>query len=210
MRWRRAAVAVAVMAGVILPACNAYTMTLRPNETKVQILGGEIDGGALEPAPAPVLQELPGPLPEAAAPAVEEAVLSAAPAVFDLAQWTAMMRTMRAKDLIELVWNGTPHVETMLYIACREAGLGKSRNGSCSASQRDYDWRGPTADAQACSANNPTSSAAGLFQTIGGHRRLAAGLGLSWGDIEGPDCLADVLLAWQLYNHGRGLRNWSM
>jgi hypothetical protein len=121
----------------------------------------------------------------------------------------AASRAARARALIEDRWKDTPHVETMLRIACREAGLGKSRGGSCAPGQRDYDWRGPTADAQACAADNPSSSAAGLFQTIGMHRRLAEGIGLSWANVAGPDCLDDIVLAWQLYDGGRGLRNWN-
>jgi hypothetical protein len=44
---------------------------------------------------------------------------------------------------------------------------------------------------------------------MGFHRALAEGIGLSWANVAGPDCLDDVLLALQLYDHGRGLRNWA-
>ena len=95
------------------------------------------------------------------------------------------VRSLPAEQLIRLWWKDTPHVATMLRIAQRESHYN-------------------------CAADNPTSSAAGLFQTIGEHRALAQSMGLSWADIEGPDCIADLKLAWQLYNGGRGLGHWAL
>ena len=84
------------------------------------------------------------------------------------------MRTLPAQTLIEIAWAGTGQTERALAIARRESGL-------------------------RCDADNPTSSAAGLFQTIGLHRPRAARLGLTWEEIAGPDCLADVLLAHDMW-----------
>lgn len=108
-----------------------------------------------------------------------------------------VLRTTPPKELIEYYWRGTPDVQTMLTIAGHESGLGKRK--------RD----GTIVSFEACSADNPSSSAAGLFQTMGFHKALAEGMGLSWANIQGPDCLDDVLLAKQLYNHGKGLGNWK-
>jgi hypothetical protein len=102
-----------------------------------------------------------------------------------------ILRTAPAADLIRYYFGDAAPI--MLRIARHESGLG----------------RPGTTDAQACAADNPTSSAAGLFQTMGFHRALAEGIGLSWANVAGPDCLDDVLLALQLYDHGRGLRNWA-
>jgi hypothetical protein len=108
-----------------------------------------------------------------------------------------ILRTTPPKELIEYYWRDTPDVQTMLTIAGHESSLGKRK--------RD----GTIVTFEACSADNPISSAAGLFQTMGFHRALAESMGLSWANIEGPDCLDDVLLAKQLYNHGKGLGNWK-
>lgn len=94
------------------------------------------------------------------------------------------LRQASPQDLIAYLWKDTPHVKLMLAIASRESGFN-------------------------CAIKNPHSSATGLFQTIGGHKALAASMGLSWTNIAGPDCLDDALLAFQLYNHGKGLSNWN-
>lgn len=145
------------------------------------------------PAPIPpeiiVLAETPAPPANPPAPVV----VPEEPIIVDYAAvnryfWKSVenyVRSLPAEQLIRLWWKDTPHVETMIRIARRESGLN-------------------------CAADNPTSSAAGLMQTIGAHRKLAASMGLSWADIEGPDCIADIKLAWQLYDHGRGLRHWSL
>jgi hypothetical protein len=92
------------------------------------------------------------------------------------------LRRMPPDELIRIAWAGTGDTERMLAIARRESHFN-------------------------CAADNPHSSAAGLFQTIGMHRRLAESHGLDWGNITGPDCLDDVLLAKVLYD-GSGLRPW--
>ena len=94
------------------------------------------------------------------------------------------LRQASPQDLIAYLWKDTPHVKLMLAIASRESGFN-------------------------CAIKNPGSSATGLFQTIAGHKALAASMGLSWANISGPDCLDDALLAFQLYNHGKGLGNWN-
>ena len=96
----------------------------------------------------------------------------------------AYMRTLPAQTLIEIAWAGTGQTERALAIARRESGL-------------------------RCDADNPYSSAAGLFQTIGIHRARAARLGLSWQEIAGPDCLADVLLAHDMWVDS-GWRPWAL
>jgi hypothetical protein len=108
-----------------------------------------------------------------------------------------ILHTTPPAELIRYYWRDTPDVGTMLAIAAHESSLGKLKRDGTVVS-----W-------EACSADNPSSSAAGLFQTMGFHRDLAESMGLSWANITGPDCLDDVLLAWQLYDHGRGLGHWK-
>jgi hypothetical protein len=100
-----------------------------------------------------------------------------------LATVYAYVASLPADQLIRLRWADTPHVATMLRIAQHESHFN-------------------------CAADNPTSSAAGLFQTMGSWRTLAESMGLKWSDITGPDCMADIALAWRLYNGGKGLTNW--
>lgn len=114
-----------------------------------------------------------------------------------------IMRTTDPRDLIRWYWRGTGDVGLMLAIAKREAGLGKRA--------RD----GHIITFEACAADNPSSSAAGLFQTMGFHRHLAETMAvpagepqLTWANVAGPDCWDDVRLAFQLYDGGRGLGNW--
>jgi len=107
-----------------------------------------------------------------------------APIPPDWSTIAAFLRAQPSEWLIRWRWAATPHADLMVRIARRESGL-------------------------RCDADNPTSSAAGLFQTMGFHRRLAEGIGLSWSNITGPDCLDDIVLAWQLYDNGRGLRHWN-
>lgn len=108
------------------------------------------------------------------------------PAPPDYVALIAGLRQMPARDLILMVWGDGPQGQAMLRIAARESGLG----------------RGHT-DAQSCAADNPRSSAAGLFQTLSLHRKLAESKGLSWANIVGPDCLDDVLLAKALWDGDR-------
>lgn len=109
-----------------------------------------------------------------------------------------IMRTAPPEELIRYMWRDTPDADLMVRIAAREACLYcKHKDGT------------PFTAAEICSADNPHSSAAGLFQTMGFHRALAESMGLSWANITGPDCWDDARLAFQLYNNGKGLRNWS-
>jgi hypothetical protein len=110
---------------------------------------------------------------------------------------TYIMRTLPPEQLIRYMWRDTPDADLMVRIAAREACLYcKHADGT------------PFTAAEICSADNPHSSAAGLFQTMGIHRALAESMGLSWANITGPDCWDDARLAFQLYDHGKGLRNW--
>jgi hypothetical protein len=113
----------------------------------------------------------------------------------------AVIYTLRAaepEELIAYLWKDTPHARLMLAIAAREACLYcVHRDGT------------PFTKAEICGADNPRSTASGLFQTMGFHRPLAEGIGLSWGNVVGADCLDDALLAWQLYDQGRGLNHWK-
>jgi hypothetical protein len=134
-----------------------------------------------------ILSGLPATAQQAEVPSPQTA---AAPVMTpELAVW--IMRTSDAETLIRWYWRDTPHVALMLRIARREAGMN-------------------------CAADNPRSSAAGLFQTMGFHRALAESMAvpegepkLTWANVAGSDCWDDVRLAWQLYDHGRGLSNWS-
>ena len=126
----------------------------------------------------------------------QDTVVSPQPTMEQIA--TYVMRTAPPEQLIRYIWRDTPDVDLMLRIAARESCLYcKHADGS------------PYTAAEICSANNPHSCAAGLFQTMGIHRALAESMGLSWANITGPDCWDDAELAFQLYNHGKGLRNWA-
>jgi len=102
----------------------------------------------------------------------------------DCAAVIAYERTLPPDVLIRITWAGTGDTERMLAIARRESGM-------------------------RCDAANPRSSAAGLLQTMGIHRPRAERMGLSWANVEGPDCLDDVLLAKALYDDS-GLRPWAL
>jgi len=112
------------------------------------------------------------------------------------------LRALPPDTLIRIAFADTPVTQRMLDIACREAGLGKTRKG-CD---------GPRAPGVAydpsCSAANPGSSARGLFQTLSGWSGLAGQIGLSWARVVGPDCLDDVLLARAIYARS-GLHPWQ-
>ena len=86
----------------------------------------------------------------------------------------AYERTLSAETLIRIAWAGTGQENRAISIARRESGL-------------------------RCDADNPRSSAAGLFQTMSIHAGRAQRLGLTWAEVAGPDCLSDVLLAFDLY-----------
>lgn len=184
---------VAIMVGLMSTACLDA-----PKYTRVEIMGSPVVLDEFVPpepkaiaTPDPGLSNLPTPVP-----------LSAPiPMTADLA--VLVMRTTPPADLIRYYWRGTGDVGLMLAIARREAGLGKRA--------RD----GHIITFEACGADNPSSSAAGLFQTMGFHRHLAETMAvpdgepqLTWANVAGPDCWDDVRLAFQLYDHGRGLSNW--
>lgn len=96
--------------------------------------------------------------------------------------WTFI--PMSPEDLIRARWEGTGDEDTMVGIAWRESRFD-------------------------CAADNPRSSAAGLFQTLAIHRPRAERLGIDWADITGPACLADVELAWSLYEE-QGTSPWRL
>ena len=80
------------------------------------------------------------------------------------------LRQMPPDQLIRIAWEGTGQTERALAIARRESGFN-------------------------CAADNPRSSASGLFQHMSIHAPRAERMGLSWTNVTGPDCLDDVLLA---------------
>ena len=95
----------------------------------------------------------------------------------------AYLRTLPAQTLIEITWAGTGQTDRALAIARRESHFG-------------------------CSADNPYSSASGVFQTLSLHRARAERLGLSWANVVGPDCYDDIALAFDLWQE-QGWRPWS-
>jgi len=95
-----------------------------------------------------------------------------------------------------------PTIERMLYIACREGGMGKDRvnpkRNPCAPQNRvpavPFD--------PSCGADNPTSSASGLFQFIDD---WAGWGGYDWKGIVSRDCLTDVQMARAVFaNSGFG------
>ena len=106
-----------------------------------------------------------------------------APPPVDYTDVIAYERTLPAETLIRIAWAGTGQTDRALAIARRESGL-------------------------RCNADNPRSSAAGLFQTLDIHRPRAERLGLSWSNVAGADCLDDVLLAFDMWSDS-GWRPWS-
>lgn len=95
----------------------------------------------------------------------------------------AALHQMTPEQLIRFLWPASA-ADRMVAIARRESGL-------------------------RCDADNPRSSAAGLFQTIGIHRARAARMNLSWADITGPDCVADAFLAKAIWDDS-GFAPWRM
>jgi len=91
-------------------------------------------------------------------------------AVVDCAAVVRYLRALPPETLIVIAWDGTGQTERALAIARRESGM-------------------------RCDAANPRSSASGLFQHLSIHAPRAERMGLSWSEITGPDCYADVLLA---------------
>lgn len=105
----------------------------------------------------------------------------------------AYLRTLPPDVLIRIAFADTPVTDRMLAIARRESGLGKRGQ--------------PVPFDAACAADNPRSSAAGLFQTLSGWSGLASTINVTWGEVAGPDCLGDVLLARAIYARS-GLAPW--
>ena len=162
------------------------------NAETVTVLFGAID----IPAPTTTTTVAPTTVLTPAPPDVPIAPVTPTASLDEISNY--IMRTLPPEQLIRYMWRDTPDVDLMLRIAAREACLYcKHRDGT------------PYTAAEICSADNPYSSAAGLFQTMGFHKTLAESMGLSWANITGPDCWDDARLAFQLYNHGKGLRNWS-
>lgn len=132
---------------------------------------------------------------ESQAPPSATPVVYIAPPV-DYGAVIAYMRTLPPDVLIRIAFADTPHTDAMLKIARRESGLLKGNRVAV-----PFD--------PACSAANPRSSARGLFQTLRGWQATAQANGLSWANVEGPDCLDDVLLARAIYA-GSGLKPWAL
>lgn len=104
--------------------------------------------------------------------------------IVDYTAVIAYERTLPAETLIRIAWAGTGQADRAVAIARRESGL-------------------------RCDADNPRSSAAGLFQTLSIHRARAERLGFTWAEVAGPDCLADVMLAFDMWQDS-GWRPWAL
>lgn len=114
---------------------------------------------------------LPQPLVATAPPTSTTA--SEAPRV-DLAAIRDYLWGLDARTLIRIFWAGTGQTDRALAIANRESHF-------------------------SCTAKNPRSSATGVFQTLSIHRARAERLGFAWADIAGPNCYADVALAFDMW-----------
>jgi len=155
------------------------------------------------PPPLERPSDLSSPPPPTATPAIE------GPAPLNLA-W---MADLTPHQLIKMAFAelGPAHVEKALYVACREGGLDKGpsmvngkRVDPCKLPYRRVDTQPPRGPA--CSADNPTSSASGLFQYL---RGWAGWGGYSWADIVGPDCLTDVLMTVAVVRGPSGWGPWE-
>jgi hypothetical protein len=144
-----------------------------------------IDGRTWYPAgDAYVPAEAPHIVPDVLPPPTDPGAPPAAVWALPLPDWLAPPIVLSAEEMIRERWAGNADLATMLRIADRESGFD-------------------------CAADNPSSSAAGLFQTLALHRPRAERLGLAWSDITGPDCTADIALAWDLYAE-QGTRPWAL
>lgn len=125
--------------------------------------------------------------------AQRNAPVSETPVVDYAAAYVYFLHTLPPDQQIRIVFEGTPVVDRMLYIASRE---------SMGDTTQPYTYD--------CAADNLGSSAAGLFQTLAKyHKARAERLGLSWSDVAGPDCYADVQLAFDLWRE-QGLSPWKV
>lgn len=182
---RHALVACAFVASLLAPLSGTAggVGPAEPPNARVRILFGEFSAPLSEEVQADPPSLPPAPVP--VAPVVDPAVVN------------YLLRTSPPDVLIRYYFADTPHVEKMLAIAKRESGLGKG-------------GRVPVPFDPACSADNPRSSAAGLFQTLGGWSGLASTLDppVTWAEVAGPDCLGDVRLARAIYARS-GLGPWQ-
>lgn len=178
------------MVGLMFPAACLSTRGMATT-TRVEILGTPVELLAQEqvlptPENVPITQAL------TPIPLTPPAVMTEDVALY-------LMKNTAPDELIRYVWrNESPAtIERALVIACREGGMGKGSGRTwqeaCSPSHRHpavpYD--------PSCGADNPTSSASGLVQFIGGWRGWG---GFDWNLIVNRDCLEDVQMfyaAWQ-------------
>ncbi len=116
------------------------------------------------------------------------------PPVDYAAAYNFYLHTLAPEETIRIVFASAPPavVERMVYIASRE---------SMGDTTKPYTFD--------CAADNKHSSAAGLFQTLAKyHKARAERMGLAWSDVAGPDCVADVELAFNLWQE-QGMKPWS-
>lgn len=152
----------------------------------------------LQPEQVVVQQEIPVVVPPPAAPPiVDEAVVN------------YLLKNTPPDQLIRYYFRfESPQViERMLYIACREGGMGKDRTRNlpphliCLPQNRvpavPYDG--------SCGADNPTSTASGLFQYLISWKNWG---GYSWGLIVNHDCLEDVKMTYDVWKLN-GFKHWS-
>jgi hypothetical protein len=109
------------------------------------------------------------------------------PHVCQIVDCAAVLRYVRAlppDQLIRIAWAGTGQEERALAIARRESGM-------------------------RCNADNPRSSASGLFQHLSIHAPRAEQMGFTWAEVAGPDCYADVMLAFAMWQES-GWAPWRL
>jgi hypothetical protein len=182
---RCALVACVFVASLVAPSSGAAADAVEPANARVQILFGEFTLPPHEEVTAtPPPSAAPAPVPFA--PVVDPSVVN------------YVLRTAPPDVLIRYYFRDTSEtvINHMLRIAKRESGLGKG------GTPVPYD--------PACAADNPRSSAAGLFQTLSGWSGLASTLEppVTWAEVAGPDCLGDVRLARAIYARS-GLGPWQ-
>jgi hypothetical protein len=152
------------------------------------VVSGELLGAPLPPFPAePVLQPIVQVAPPVATPAIE------GPPPLDLAAVAYTLRNLPPDVLIRLAFAefGPRVVDRFLAIARRESGLGKR------GAPVPYD--------PSCAADNPTSSASGLFQYLDGWAGYG---GFDWALIVSRDCYEDVMMTVAVYR-ANGFGPWT-
>lgn len=126
-------------------------------------------------------------------PAPNETYLTP-PLVIDEALVKYILVNTPPDELIRYYFSDQPQpvIDRMLYIACREGGMGKDRvnpkPNPCASGNRVP----AVAFDPSCGADNPSSSATGLFQFMGSWRGWG---GYDWSKIVSRDCLEDVQMA---------------